>query len=104
MDAFLDKLNFRKFLDVVDAWNVGDEVIVHGLLSAVELNGESGVMESVDTDGSGRLRVKLSTPRGTMTHVNAKPDNVAHVDENYEGAYTLTKRTGICTDLATEPK
>jgi len=48
--------------------------------------------------------VKLSTPRGTMTHVNAKPDNVAHVDENYEGAYTLTKRTGICTDLATEPK
>jgi len=104
VDAILDKLNFRKFLDVVDAWNVGDEVIVHGLLSAVELNGESGVMESVDTDGSGRLRVKLSTPRGTMTHVNAKPDNVAHVDENYEGAYTLTKRTGICTDRATEPK
>ena len=28
VDAFLDKLNFRKFLDVVDAWNVR-RLVVH---------------------------------------------------------------------------
>lgn len=91
VDSFLDSHQFRKFFNVVDTRNVGDEVIVHGLRSDQRLNGESGVVTSVDATSSGRIGMKLSKPFGTLTHVNVKPENVGHVAENYEGAYTLCK-------------